>query len=305
VVDIAGLPMLVDAEAGVRSQAVDHLLGTLPDSSESPRLRISFVGDAPDLPDRRPDEVRDRVSVWRQGDTLVALHPGGLVAVADNESARIAGEAERPTLGFRHLFQVVATHILAYHDRFLLHGGAISSRKGSYLVLGPTGAGKSSLTVAALTAGWQVLADDLIVLRSDSGRLTVTGIPRPWVVPSDLAKQVGLATKPAIGDGRGRRVVDGIPLMSGWVPVAGTLLVAHGDATTPPEALASVEALKAVLGSFFCAGDQRFLQRLFPIGARLARLPAWTVRHPADLAARIPAAVHNLSALDDATPQHQ
>ncbi len=56
-----------------------------------------------------------------------------------------------------------------------IHGGLMARyRMGRWhgvLILGPSGSGKSHLAIAALAAGWRLVADDRVILWSDAGKV--------------------------------------------------------------------------------------------------------------------------------------
>lgn len=64
--------------------------------------------------------------------------------------------------------------------RVPLHGNTIANEDGALLIAGAIGAGKSTLTMALLRQGYQLVADDLSVLSQVPGRETTVapGIPR-------------------------------------------------------------------------------------------------------------------------------
>jgi serine kinase of HPr protein (carbohydrate metabolism regulator) len=56
-----------------------------------------------------------------------------------------------------------------------IHGGLIARhRRGRWhgvLILGPSGSGKSHLALAALAAGWRLVADDRVIVWPDAGKV--------------------------------------------------------------------------------------------------------------------------------------
>src|SRR5207245_2287338 len=98
------------------------------------------------------------------------------------------------------LFPYVVTHLLALHDLFVLHAGAIQQDDRAVLVLGGTGTGKSTIVASAASAGWRALADDLVIVRIGSHGPEVTGIPKPLSVPDDVIDATGLSAQPLAKD---------------------------------------------------------------------------------------------------------
>ncbi|HHV55140.1 MAG TPA: hypothetical protein GXX55_06810 [Firmicutes bacterium] len=72
----------------------------------------------------------------------------------------------------------LALFAAGFDGRFLcIHGAGVVDAKGCYVFYGPSGAGKS--TVCKLSAGMQVLSDELVVIRSSSDCMMATA--SPWV----------------------------------------------------------------------------------------------------------------------------
>lgn len=66
-----------------------------------------------------------------------------------------------------------------------LHAGAVASRNGALIVLGDSGAGKSTALLTLIDRGWTLVADDLLAFNS-SGRCLV-GAPRMRLRPDRIA----------------------------------------------------------------------------------------------------------------------
>ena len=257
------------------------------------------VSDRPlPVPDRDPDEASDVLRAWWGGSDLALDHSSGLRAVADARDARIGGDTDRLRVPFRYLFQPLITHVLAHRDRFVVHAAAMATDEGAFLVLGETGSGKSTLALAALRQGWQVLGDDLVVIRpgDGAGPPEVTGIRRPLAVPADVLGEVGDARMMA-GDPRSRAELPLAHLTTGWWPVRGLLLVGHGSA--PGGGLLDVpgvDAFRVVVGSYYAASNPPLLRRFFRHAAALSRVPAWRFELASDPAGRLVAAGRHLDA---------
>ncbi|MEB3301601.1 MAG: hypothetical protein VKN56_06480 [Cyanobacteriota bacterium] len=71
----------------------------------------------------------------------------------------------------------------------VLHGNALAKEGRAIVCLGRSGAGKSTLAYALMQQGWQLLADDLVVISAE-GRV-LPGIPRIQLW-QDAAKAFGL-----------------------------------------------------------------------------------------------------------------
>ena len=58
------------------------------------------------------------------------------------------------------------------------------------LIVGPKGAGKSSLTIALALSGWTLFSDDHVLAWSDGGRLRVSGLRVPLFLTPDTAERL-------------------------------------------------------------------------------------------------------------------
>jgi hypothetical protein len=151
----------------------------------------------------------------------------------------------------------------------VLHSGAIAtSAEEAVLVLGVSGAGKSSLALCALRGGWRVLADDLVALVGNGdGEL-------PSELLDDASALPVFARDPRA---RAELPVDGLTL--GCHALAGAIVVDH--ATSRRGAVESVgghELLHVLLASWSPIADADDFRAVLPIAAAVARLPAVRVR---------------------------
>jgi hypothetical protein len=236
--------------------------------------------------------------VWHCGDELVLQEPSDVCARVGPDQAWIGGESDDLDGAFQRLFHFAATHILAHEDRFVLHGAGVAREGLAYVGLGPTGSGKSTVGLAALSAGWQLLGDDMVAVRMGRGGLQVAGIARRPAVPGDLHPSTDGAG-PLDGDHRGRWGLPPTSLTGGWFPLVAVALVGHGD--TPYGGLKAVsgeEALFHVLGSFSSATDPVQLSRFFPVAGALCRLPVRALSHGTDPSTRLEVARDLLETLE-------
>jgi hypothetical protein len=290
VVDIGGVSVELRASDPARSTAMTELFERLPAADRSPVASVAFLSDEGRCPEREPDEEHADLVLWRRrGDDphdLVLAHASGLTVTIDGPDAAVGGDCESLGVGFRRLFPLALSPILALHDRILLHAGGLAGPAGAFVVVGPTGSGKSTLVLAGARAGWACLADDLVVLRlapepapGPALGLEATGVPRLLAAPADVLSDVAESTALA-DDDRSRCLVPGVRFAPGWFPVVGTLVVGH--APRVPGTLGRVsssDTMAATIGSFHSAGDPALLRRASPHLGVLARLPAWRLLH--------------------------
>jgi hypothetical protein len=175
--------------------------------------------------------------------------------------------------------------MLAARGLLVLHAGAVARDGAAVLVIGATGAGKSTTVVAAGGAGWTVLADDLVVVRVGEAGVQAHGIARPVSAPAGMGKGTPIA-----GDARGRYRVE-VEHTSGWTPVIAVVVVGHGTASdsriTPIPAQALLDVVPT---AFAAAGDAGLLRSALPALASVSRLRGWRLDHGTDELARVAAA---------------
>jgi hypothetical protein len=75
--------------------------------------------------------------------------------------------------------QLLLIHALGVADGFLAHAAAIADANGGYLCAGPSGAGKTTLSIAAHDVGARVLSDERTVVRRGRDGWLVGGTPWP------------------------------------------------------------------------------------------------------------------------------
>jgi hypothetical protein len=168
----------------------------------------------------------------------------------------------------------------------------------AYVALGPTGSGKSTLALAALSAGWQLLGDDMVAVRDAHTGLEVAGIPRRPAVPGDLGLTAN-GGRPLDDDHRARWGLPKGSLTGGWFPVAGVVFVGHGRTRTGAlQPLAGEDALFRVLRAFSSSTDPRHLSRFFPVAGALTGLPLVELSHGNDASTRVRVARRLLERLE-------
>lgn len=81
----------------------------------------------------------------------------------------------------------ILVRVLAANDVMRLHAAAIDSAwSGGILILGDSGAGKSTTTAGWLEGGGRVIADDTLFAREVGAAFTFYGLRRPLHVPFDM-----------------------------------------------------------------------------------------------------------------------
>jgi hypothetical protein len=292
IADVGDIGVLVRCDVN-GATALQTLLPLLPGHPGPASVQLTIDAPGPSVPARPPDESGADLVAWREDGSIAFRHESGATACVQGDRASVGS---LPTHGARRLLPLALTQLLGRHDRFVLHGAGLVRDGTAYLALGDTGSGKSTLSLAALTGGWQVLADDLVVIREGSNRVEVAGIPRTVVVSEALVATTGerglmAGARPVADDSRRRCELPPDVLTPGWWPVAGCLLLGHS--TRPPGELDRVsghETLAHVVDAFSSAGEIELVRRFFPHAAALSRCPGWALRHGVRPAQRLAAA---------------
>ncbi|CAN5662505.1 hypothetical protein BH20ACT1_BH20ACT1_07910 [soil metagenome] len=286
-VDIAGTSVHLEATDGRRALAMALLLCDLPFHGAPARLKIRFSGQCPPRPSRPPDQVDDDFLIWRGAEELVIRYGEGMGARVRGGRLEVGGDDAHPARAFRQIFPFAITHLLAPLGRFVLHAAGLSQEGASLLVLGGSGAGKSSVVLAGVRAGWRPMSDDLVVVRLGADGPQARGIRRPVAGPSEMVDSAALGARPIPGDLRGRWRVPLEQWASGWHRVAGSLVTAH--ATTPGSSLDRLDAgrlLEPLLLAFLSLSGPGYVQTWLPVAAALSRSPGWELRHGTEPAQR-------------------
>lgn len=284
VVDIAGLPTRFWATSAARRGAVEAAIAALEPTGAHPELQVSFDDCVPRVDPCGPALVDGDVQAW--WDDQLTLAHGGLTATVRGDVAHVGGEQHNPARGFRQLLPYLLTDLLGRHDRFVLHAGAVQRNDRAVLVLGGTGAGKSTTVVAAMADGWRVLSDDLVAVRRTATGVDVAGIPRPMAVPADVAARLGVAAEPIDGDPRQRVLVEA-PLSRGWFPLVGTFVSGHASSTYGTnERLNGVDALRWVVYAHLARHERTRLHAYLPVAAAVVRAGVTHLSHGTDVDAR-------------------
>ena len=288
-VDLAGLPIAIALRDERRMAAFQALLGTLPDTTASPRAHIVWNNE-PALAPARPSEYPhdDGLEYWVEPEHVLYRY-NGITAVVTNARIELGGDTEALELPFRYVLEPALTHLLAREGRFMVHAGAITEGDTTFLLIGESGQGKSTLCWAAAQAGWSLLADDHAILRATESGFELTGLPKPVYVPEEIMDEpAGVLVERR---GRRRRRLPATMLATGWHPLDAVIQPRHGitveGALQPAPA---GELLDLLIGSFAALGQPQLLRRFFPHAAALTRLPCWDLFHASDPATRLQSA---------------
>lgn len=299
VVDVCGVPLLVRAPDPGLVRLVTANLGGFPETDARPVVSISIDRERTAPPDRPADDALLGVGFW-QDDGGMVVSSRGLVLRAHGDTVVAHVPSARDDALLEGLASLALAWLLGPYARFVLHGCALSRGGRAVLVLGHTGSGKSTLAAACLEAGWQVLADDQVVLDASGSPLVVHGLHQSPAVPREIGGTLAAAGV-ALGDPRDRAELPRELLSAGGVPVVGVVLVTHSalaDGEVSGAAAGTVFPL--LLQSFAGTTDPRLRRAFFPVAGDLARLPGFTLGHALTAPVRRARAVEHIETVFDA-----
>jgi hypothetical protein len=284
VVDLAGIATYVDASDSRRASALAATLRSAAPLDEPPTIAVHFGDYDFDQPTLTGS---DTFAVYQAGaGTAFVKGTSTLVARVTRDDIAISGDAPDLAVALRPLFWLALAHLLVHRDRHVLHAAMFAMDDGCLLAFGPTGAGKSTLALSALQSGWTVLGDDVVVIDHRDGELQATALPRPLVVPADVAG--GTSATPVPGDARGRLELGQRLGASTAYDVRGCLVVVHGARPhTALDDLEAIDVLPTVLSACLVAYNGASLRARLPMAAALSRFPAVRLAHGTDVSTRL------------------
>jgi hypothetical protein len=189
VVSILGIPVSFETNStqileAVRASYDPADIMPFTEHRGGPRVRVLVTPDVETvgtsgLKVQLPERNR-LVLGWGDGEANADAVQGEAVARVRPGAAEVAGFRER-------VLDHLALFLVTYSDRHPLHAAGIERDGKAVLLFGPSGLGKSSLTYAAMRAGWKVLADDAIYVQSTPYR-GLWGVPRRIHLPAESVR---------------------------------------------------------------------------------------------------------------------
>ncbi|HEX6900085.1 MAG TPA: hypothetical protein VF789_10245 [Thermoanaerobaculia bacterium] len=197
---------------------------------------------------------------------------------AGGETVEIhAGEVEdgpAVPLSWRLEYRLVNEAIARAHDRWVLHAGAVEGPRGTCIVLGESGAGKTSLTLWLWSAGLRLVTDDLCPLAH--GSLAPERFARALHMDCEYSPLL-LARIPPRPDGY---PADYYPFPGGAAgdppPVADLLVIERGPEEISP--LSQAEAAHRLLGAVIKSPDFEYGRSLADMIRLASRCRAHVLR---------------------------
>jgi cytochrome c-type biogenesis protein CcmH/NrfG len=278
-VDIGGVPVELRATDAMRAAAAHSLLGRMDPSSAGPVAVFTFGRHRTAPPGRRPDDGVGPLKLWNDDSAFSITYRDSLGGRVEANRARLGGHVADLSRAFRYVAPFMLASLLAPHERFLLHAGAIARDGEAVLVLGATGSGKSTLVLAALQDGWTVLADDLVTVSLGPRGPSVSGMPRPLVVPAEVVQRAA-PVQDAQTDAKRTRVE---LAFDAWdrsaYPIAAIIVTGRGQ--RPDAVLEPTERpdLLGILIQSMLSQQRHNIRRYMTAAATMCDLPAWRLLH--------------------------
>jgi hypothetical protein len=291
VLDVAGVPVRLAASDEHDWAVLTAAVGGFGKSSlEASAELTARTGDLA-VPPGPPDDEREGTRLWRRPDGLVVIGP---TAIAVSVTGRRAELVLPPGVGagerVEGLVSQALSWLLAAHRRFLLHAAVVARGDDAVLALGHSGAGKSSLVVAAAAAGLEALTDDAAIVEPVAGGFRAHGVHQPVHAPRELGGDLVGGGGPTLGDVRDRVRIGSDLLTRGGRRVVGVVLLGHSDQAEGELAkLPGHAAMPLLAQSFVGIIHPPHRAAYLPVAAGLARLGVWRLGHGADPTRRLAA----------------
>jgi hypothetical protein len=186
-----------------------------PDSPPQITLNLELADTLPDLPAQPPffsDSHRypgenGILDVYQLDDEHVLLHflDGAQIKVpliaASSADPLIATGTITPTIlqngRFIDITYTSLAPLLRRHDYFMIHAFAATQNGRTVLIVGPSGSGKTTTGLSLILAGWQLLANDVLLIQNSPEGLMayptpddVTIRPKTFTLLPKLAQYV-------------------------------------------------------------------------------------------------------------------
>jgi hypothetical protein len=215
---------------------------------------------------------------------LVRLADGALSVQMSRACARVRGTAitlgipaSVPPALLGTLLEIAWPIALAPLGLYRLHSAAVRSADGTgWLLVGPSGVGKSTSAVALAASGWSFASDDATYVSVESGRLEAHGWREPVRLTAESARALRVSTAYASAGRKARALLDADveALRVPSVTVHRVMFVELGPTTTTHVVGASDAMTRLIRVSPWVSYLPDVAQPYLSSLAQIARLPA-------------------------------
>lgn len=185
--DLHGVTLAVESDSSRVAERIASRLRTFAVSHEppvpQPRVGIRLHGSGAPVPwppegstDGRAVLSRPEVSAWWDPDTDVLTVDlagrAGSTYTAANGLTEIWFDEDDPAsrrAATHPLLTLALSESLKRHGLFDVHAGGAVHGGQAVLIPAASGSGKTTLTLALVQAGWDLLSDDMVLLRHETG----------------------------------------------------------------------------------------------------------------------------------------
>jgi len=249
-----------------------------------------------------PEQGGMSLAVSNDGHSFLLRFPGLADFVISADGRQIDAWSD-PTIGAGTLDHLLLDQVLprtlAQQGRLVLHAGAVRIDDQAVAFIGDTGSGKSTLTASFHSAGYPLLSDDGLVLKTEEG--LVRALPtypslRLWPESvSGLYAQQPTIVPMAHYTAKQRVILNGVPVAANNpLPLASLYVLAPEvkavTASVSLTLLRPCEACIAIIRNSFQLDltDRCRVAELFADASRIANsLPVFSLRYPREFA-RLP-----------------
>jgi hypothetical protein len=288
-INAAGCSFVFESAGGPWNDAIERVARRWRAEEPGPYVGLARFGyDLGPRPDGPPDICDGETLGWTSGIPRLVIGATE-IALPDPTTVLVQGDPDRAWQALHDSISLILGWLLGPMGRWALHGAVPLPGGGDVgvLALGHSGTGKSTIAGSAVMAGWPVLGDDMVILRTDAPTPQLRGVQQQMVLPGEFEKVLGLETE-AARDARGRRVLD-MEVPRAWFQLGAIAVLAHGvEPRTSIEPASPLDAMRMLWTAYFPAVVPARLEQWFPVAAQLCKtVPLWRVNLGSDTSLRL------------------
>jgi len=263
------------------------------ETNGTPSIRVGFEKGKPPQPDAEAYDWggRYRLRLVRTGPDwgFVSLFAGMVSVAPDGRSIRVIRPDACADRGLKDLLvRRVLPRAATLFGGTAVHAASVAKADRALLVYGPTGSGKSTTTALAAQAGWDVLSDDISIIRNESRPIVepgTTGICLWSDSRAALSLEPGRCS-PMPGYERKVRYDPPTAPITTAMPLAGCIRLQRADDCREPflVRLGQADAIKSLIRQLVLfnpnAPPEERAAAIAPAVAAASPVPAYTLHYP-------------------------